>query len=254
MPPLPAMPGTSPQLQHRLSFSLPAGMSAVLGALFPQPPQLSPVPPVSPQLGCVLSLARFAPPPPQLCLGPLYVLPLHSELSSDSHPAAQGSCHKFPFQQKPGQRGFQSNSLLSPTCGRGPQEEGVEQREWERRSSEGLELFLESLRAEEPEPKATMNSRAAAQSSRPQIGKSPGVHRTGSFNGTPLQTPTLCLATSLSTPVSMWPQPNHVPLAWPWGLKPRTSNSLGWGLKRVLRASLVLQWLRICVPMQGTWV
>lgn len=67
----------------------------------------------------------------------------------------------------------------------------MEQREQECRGSEGLELFLESLRAGEPEPKTTMNRWAAAQSSRPQIGKSPGVHRTGSFIGTPLQTPTL---------------------------------------------------------------
>ena len=69
MPALPraaAGPGTSPQLQHRLSFSLPARMSAILGALFPQPPQLCPVPPV-PAAGMSAVLGALFPQPPQLC-------------------------------------------------------------------------------------------------------------------------------------------------------------------------------------------
>ena len=32
------------------------------------------------------------------------------------------------------------------------------------------------------------------------------------------------------------------------------SLTLGGGSKRILLASLVAQWLRICLPMQGTWV
>lgn len=137
----------------------PAGMCTALGALCPPaPPSSASV--LSASCPCTLSSTTI---PTQLLRDPVT-----SSL----------------FSKNQVQEGF------SP-CGRGPQEEGVEQREQECRGSEGLELFLESLRAGEPEPKTTMNRWAAAQSSRPQIGKSPGVHRTGSFIGTPLQTPTL---------------------------------------------------------------
>ena len=76
---------------------------------FPPAPTALPSPFCVPPGRMCTVLGALCPPPrtPKLCLGPLCVLPLHSELSNDSHPAAQGSCHKFPFQQKPGQRGFQ---------------------------------------------------------------------------------------------------------------------------------------------------
>lgn len=149
----------SPHSSPQSLLCPPAGMCTVLGALCP-PAAPSSASVLSASCPCTLSSATI---PTQLLRDPVT-----SSL----------------FSRNQVKEGF------SP-CERGPQEEGVEQREQECRGSEGLELFLESLRAGEHEPKTTMNRWAAAQSSRPQIGKSPGMHRTGSFTGTLLQTPTL---------------------------------------------------------------
>ena len=149
----------SPHSSPQSLLCPPDRMCTVLGALCPPaPPSSASV--LSASYPCTLSSATI---PTQLLRDPVT-----SSLFS-------GNQVKEGFSQ----------------CGKGPQEEGVEQREKKCRGSEGLELFLESLRVGEPEPKTTMNRWAAAQSSRPQIGKSPGVHRTGSFTGSPLQTPTL---------------------------------------------------------------
>lgn len=139
----------------------PAGMSTVLGALAPRP---------------------------QLCLGPLCVLPLHSELSSDSHPAKPGILFQVLAETRSKRVSVQQPAITRMWRGL---KRNAWNREWERGALR-LELFLESLRAGNSEPKATINRWAAAQSPVAPDRKVPWcVHRTGSFTDSSANTNSL---------------------------------------------------------------